>query len=123
MQAESHYDILGVSPDVNQDKIHRAYTQLLRVLQSEPDTPETRSYLARAKLAYQVLSHPESRAAYHRQQEMDRPPTRTWAVQGEDRTHPALSIGFFTFLFGLPGLVITTLWAMFTRRKDTPHRD
>jgi curved DNA-binding protein CbpA len=123
MQAESHYDVLGVTPDVNQDKIHRAYTQLLRVLQAEPDSPELRAFLQRAKLAYQVLSHPESRAAYHREREMDGPPKRTWAVPSEDKLHPAMSMGFGALLFGLPGLLITALWAMFTRRKETPDRD
>jgi curved DNA-binding protein CbpA len=123
MQAESHYDVLGVPPNVSQDKIHRAYTQLLRVMQSEPDSPELRALLQRAKLAYQVLSHPESRAAYHREQEMTGPPKRTWAVPTEDRTHPIFWIGIFTFFFGLPGLVLSALWAMFTRRKDTPDRD
>jgi DnaJ-class molecular chaperone len=123
MQAESHYDILGVTPDVSQDKIHRAYTQLLRVLQSEPDTPELRAYLARAKVAYQVLSRPESRAAYHMQEEMDGPPKRTWAVPSEDKVHPAFWMGIGAFFFGLPGLLLTALWAVFTRRKETPHRE
>ena len=96
MQAESHYDVLGIPPGVSQDKIHRAYTQLLRVMQSEPDSPGLRAHLQRAKLAYQVLSHPESRAAYHREREMTGPPKRTWAVPTEDRMHPAFWIGIFT---------------------------
>jgi hypothetical protein len=93
------------------------------VLQGEPDTPELRSYLARANVAYQVLSHPESRAAYHLQEDIDGPPKRTWGVPSEDKLHPAFWIGIFTFLFGLPGLVLSALWAMFNRRKETPHRD
>ena len=123
MQAESHYDVLGVSPDVSQDKIHRAYTQLLRTCQEEPDTPELRAFLSRAKIAYQVLSHPESRAAYHRQQEMEGPPKRTWVVPSEDKMHPAFWIGVMTLIFGIPGLVLSALWAMFTRRKEVPHRE
>jgi len=122
-EGESHYDVLGITPDANQDKVHRAYTTLLKAFQSEPDSPELRAFLARAKVAYQVLSHPESRAAYHAQQEMSGPPKRTWAVPAEDTMHPAFWIGIATFFFGLPGLLIAALWAMFTRRKDTPARD
>jgi hypothetical protein len=74
-------------------------------------------------MAYQVLSHPESRAAYHRRLEMEGPPRRTWAVPSEDKMHPAFWIGVMTLIFGIPGLVLSALWAMFTRRKEVPHRE
>jgi curved DNA-binding protein CbpA len=103
MQAESHYDVLGVTPDVSQDKIHRAYTQLLRVLQGEPDTPELRSYLARAKLAYQVLSHPESRAAYHRERSLNAPPQRKWdSEEQKEAKDPAVAAASWVTSIGTP---------------------
>jgi curved DNA-binding protein CbpA len=120
---ESHYDVLGLSPEASQDKIHRAYSSLLREAQTIPDSPELRVFMARARLAYQVLSRPESRAVYHQQLAMAGPPVRTWAVPTEDKMHPAMYIGCATFLFGLPGLLLTALWAIFSRRKDTPYRD
>jgi hypothetical protein len=89
---------------------------MLKDLQSQPDSPELRLHLARARLAYQVLSRRESRAAYHQQLEMSGPRQRRWEAPQEDRMHPALYIGLFTFLLGLPGLVFTGLYAFFTRK-------
>jgi curved DNA-binding protein CbpA len=110
MQAESHYDVLGVSPDVNQDKIHRAYTELLRVLQSEPDSPELRTFLARAKLAYQVLSRPESRAAYHHEQRIDGPPQRKWdSEERKEPRSPAVAAAWWVTSIGTPIAFFTLL--------------
>jgi len=121
MEGETHYEILGIDQGATQDKIHRAYTALLKEAQTIPDSEGLRAFMARAKVAYQVLSHPESRAVYHEQMEMMEPPKRKWELEKEDRMHPALYMGIFAFLFGLPGLVLTGLYAWFTRkgRADT----
>jgi curved DNA-binding protein CbpA len=117
IEGDTHYDILGIPLDSNADKIHRAYTSLLKEAQTIPDSPEFRAYMAKARVAYQVLSRPESRAVYHKQMQMARPANRTWEAPKEDRLHPALYIGFFTFFLGLPGLVLTGLYAWFTRKN------
>ncbi len=117
IETESHYDVLGITADASQDKIHRAYTALLKQLQSQPDSSELRLYLSRAKLAYQVLSHPGSRAAYHQQMAMAGPPQRRWETPKEDKMHPAMYMGCFTLVLGLPGLLISGLYAWITRRS------
>jgi hypothetical protein len=89
-KTETHYEILGIEPDASQDKIHRAYTDLLKEAQTIPDSEGLRGFMARAKVAHQVLSHPESRALYHQQMEMDEPDHRRWEVEGETKGDPAL---------------------------------
>jgi curved DNA-binding protein CbpA len=116
IEGETHYDLLGVRPDATQDKIHRAYTNLLKEAQTIPDSPELRAFMQRAKVAYQVLSRPERRAAYHQQLAMKAPPQRKWEVPGDDRMHPALYMGCFTLIFGIPGLIVSGLFAWLTRK-------
>jgi len=115
-EAQTHYDILGISPEVNQDKIHRAYSSLLQQAQATPDSPEFRAFMARAKMAYQVLSRPESRAAYHHQMQMASPEQRKWAPPKDDQLHPALYMGLFALVLGFPGLVLSGLYAWLTRK-------
>ena len=115
-ETKTHYDILGISPEVNQDKIHRAYSSLLAEARTKPDSPEHRAFMAKAKMAYQVLSRPESRAAYHHELQMAAPELRKWNLPKDDQLHPALYMGFFAFLLGLPGLVMAGLYAWLTRK-------
>lgn len=73
----THYDILGVSPDASQDKVHRAFVSLLAEFQANP-TPWMEERVRRARLAYQVLSSPQSRALYNADLKLPRPPQRRW---------------------------------------------
>jgi DnaJ-class molecular chaperone len=102
-KTETHYEILGIEPDASQDKINRAYTELLKEAQGIPDSEGLRAFMARAKVAHQVLSHPESRAVYHQQMEMDGPPKRTWELEGEPRQRdPAVTTAFSVASVGAP---------------------
>lgn len=117
IEGETHYELLGVKQSASQEEIHRAYTAMLKEAQTIPDSPELRAFMGRVKVSYQVLSRPESRAVYHQQMEMARPPQRKWEVPKDDRMHPALYIGCFTLVLGIPGFIITALYAWLTRNS------
>jgi DnaJ-class molecular chaperone len=110
MEGETHYQILGIEPDANQDKIHRAYTDLLKEAQTIPDSEGLRAFMARAKVAHQVLSHPESRALYHEQMAMDQPEQRRWEVEGETKGDLALKTAISVTSLFAPIVVVLLIF-------------
>jgi curved DNA-binding protein CbpA len=74
---QTHYDVLGVSPDASQDRVHRAYRSVLMEFRANP-TSEMEDRVRRSRIAYQVLSDPESRALYNAGLKLPRPPQRRW---------------------------------------------
>ncbi|HEB79010.1 MAG TPA: hypothetical protein ENI79_00855 [Rhodospirillales bacterium] len=62
------YKILGVSPNVDQDEIKKAYRKLARELHpdSDPKNPWAEDDFKELSAAYDLLSHPEKRAQYDR---------------------------------------------------------
>lgn len=73
----THYDVLGVSPDASQDRVHRAYVSLLSEFRATP-TPEMEGRVRRARIAYSVLSNPQSRALYNEGLKLPQAPQRRW---------------------------------------------
>jgi len=108
IEGETHYEILGIEQDATPDKIHRAYTALLKEAQTIPDSEGLLAFMAKAKVAYQVLSHPESRTAYHRQMEMTEPQKRKWeSASGQRDSDPAVATAIGVISFTTPiGLLI-----------------
>ncbi len=65
MAEPTHYDILGIPPDVGRYEIHRAYVYLLTAIDEGHDgSREMEVFRARAEMAYKVLSNPDSRTLY-----------------------------------------------------------
>ena len=73
----THYGVLGVNPDASQDRVHRAYVTVLAEFRANP-TPEMEDRVRWARIAYQVLSNPQSRALYNADLKLSRPPQRRW---------------------------------------------
>jgi DnaJ-class molecular chaperone len=130
---QTHYDVLGVSPDDTQDKVHRAYSALLAEFRENP-TREMEARVVRARIAHQVLSDPQSRAFYNADLKMAPPPQRKWEY---DQPNPeeqrltfwagvaALSIPLgpiFSYLFvkglvRLPRTLARAVGALFSRKR------
>jgi len=67
---QDYYGVLGVSRDASEEEIKRAFRRL--AFQCHPDhnkAPRAEETFKELNEAYEVLSHPEKRAAYDRQQE------------------------------------------------------
>jgi hypothetical protein len=73
----THYEVLGVTPDASQDRVHRAYVAMLAEFRANPIT-ETEERVRRARIAYQVLSNPQSRALYNANLKPPQAPQRRW---------------------------------------------
>ena len=58
------YEILGVSPSVDQDELRRAYRRLLR--ETHPDTGGTAARFQAVQSAWELVGDPEDRARYDR---------------------------------------------------------
>jgi curved DNA-binding protein CbpA len=70
--AVDHYEVLQVSPRADQDTIHRVFRHLAKRL--HPDNVESGDAVRFAEImqAFEVLSHPESRAKYDARYERQR---------------------------------------------------
>jgi len=67
---QDYYEVLGVSRDASEEEIKRAFRRL--AFQCHPDhnsEPRAEEKFKELNEAYEVLSHPEKRAAYDRQRE------------------------------------------------------
>lgn len=64
MAQPTHYEILRVRPTAMTTDINNAYKRITKEMESEHAVPDAR-LAARVKLAYEVLSDPETRAAYN----------------------------------------------------------
>ena len=73
----THYEVLGVTPDASQERVHRAYVTVLAEFRANP-TPEMEDRVRRARIAYQVLSNPQSRALYNADLKLPQAPQRRW---------------------------------------------
>jgi curved DNA-binding protein CbpA len=73
LKAANHYEFLQISPNAEQDTIHRVFRFLAARL--HPDNPETgdSDRFHELKLAYDVLSDPIQRAKYDDNYEKDAP--------------------------------------------------
>ena len=67
MTGQSHYQVLGVSPDADVQHIRAAYVSLLKRFhpdQGKPGEAENGIYVQRIVRAYRILKDPETRAEY-----------------------------------------------------------
>lgn len=67
MSGQSHYQVLGVSPDADVQHIRAAYVSLLKRFhpdQGKPGEAENGVYVQRIVRAYRILKDPETRAEY-----------------------------------------------------------
>lgn len=65
---KDYYQLLGVSPQADQDEIKRAFRRLARETHPDanPDDPEAEARFREIAEAYEVLSDPQKRARYDR---------------------------------------------------------
>ena len=63
-----YYDVLGVARDADEQTIKKAFRKLARRFHPDVNTedPEAEAKFKEAAEAYEVLSNPDSRAAYDR---------------------------------------------------------
>lgn len=86
---ETYYDVLGIRPDADPDRVHRAYFAILKEVESTPDAePGVRDRLDQVRTAYKILSHIESRTAYNAGLGLDPPPQRKWTLPDEEEVGP-----------------------------------
>ncbi len=66
MSKRDYYEILGVSKDVNQDQLKRAYRKLAMKFHPDrnPDDPDAEKKFKEASEAFEVLKDPEKKARY-----------------------------------------------------------
>lgn len=104
---DTYYEVLGVSPDASQDRVHRAFSALLAEFRADP-TPEHEERVRRGRVAYKVLSDPQSRALYNAGLKLPEPPRRKWEryyLQDEEEA--------LTFWTGAALLSVVGLWGFF----------
>ena len=104
---QTHYDVLGISPDATQDRVHRAYSALLAEFRENP-TAEMEEGVRRARIAHHVLSDPQSRAFYNADLKLPQAPERRWEkhyLQDEEE-----GLVFWT---GAATLSIVSFWGFF----------
>ena len=105
--APTHYDVLGISPDASQDRVHRAYSSLLAEFRADP-SPELELKVRRARIAHHVLSDPQSRAFYNADLKLPQAPQRRWEkhyLQDEEE-----GLMFWT---GAATLSVVSFWGFF----------
>ena len=66
MSKRDYYEILGINRDASEDDIKKAYRKLAMKFHPDrnPDTPSAEEKFKEAKLAYEILSDANKRAAY-----------------------------------------------------------
>lgn len=67
MKGPTHYNTLGVPSDADPDAIKRAYRSLIRQVHTDVAGAVSQDAAARVIRAYEILSRPDSRAAYDRE--------------------------------------------------------
>ena len=104
---KTHYDVLGISPDASQDRVHRAYSSLLAEFRADP-SPDMGERVRRARIAHKVLSDPQSRALYNADLKLPEAPRRRWEKHYLQEEEEAL-----TFWTGAATLSIVAFWGFF----------
>lgn len=103
---QTYYDVLGISPDASQDRVHRAFSSLLAQFRADP-SPEIQERVRQARIAYGVLSKPQSRDLYNADLKLGQAPQRRWRkhyLQEEEEGLMFWTGAAWFSIFGLMGL-------------------
>lgn len=111
MKLPNHYEFLQISPNAEQDTIHRIYRFLATRL--HPDNPETgdADKFFQLKQAYDVLSNPTHRAAYD----------TAWQTGTPEPEPLSTSIDFMDDKEGELNRRLAVLAMLYIRRRTTPE--
>ncbi|WP_263354370.1 J domain-containing protein [Acidicapsa acidisoli] len=111
MKPPNHYEFLQISPNAEQDTIHRVYRFLATRL--HPDNPETgdADKFFQLKQAYDVLSNPTRRAAYD----------TAWQTGIPEPEPLSTSIDFMDDKEGELNRRLAVLAMLYIRRRTTPE--
>ncbi len=111
MKTLDYYEFLQISPNADQDTIHRVYRFL--AARFHPDNPESADpeKFALLRMAYDVLSDPERRAEYDA------------SYESEDFSRPPLSstVDFMDDLQGELNRRLAILAVLYYRRRTNPN--
>ncbi len=111
MKLPNHYEFLQISPNAEQDTIHRVYRFLaVRLHPDNPDTGDADKFF-QLKQAYDVLSNPKSHVAYD-----------TARQTGTPEPDPlSTSIDFIDDMEGELNRRLAVLAMLYIRRRSTPE--
>ncbi len=111
MKLPNHYEFLQISPNAEQDTIHRVYRFLaVRLHPDNPDTGDADKFF-QLKQAYDVLSNPRSRAAYD----------TAWQTGTPEPDPLSTSIDFMDDMEGELNRRLAVLAMLYIRRRSTPE--
>lgn len=119
------YEVLGLSLDASRADITKAYRRLARELHPDrnPDDPGAEERFKAVGAAYEVLSHPERRAAYDQARTMATSGARRRAGGGYTiRVENLDDLGGFGVAGGGVGSVFDDLFGFGTSRAGTRRR-
>jgi curved DNA-binding protein CbpA len=74
MQGETHYDLLGLSPNASHSEVLKAFARVAAQLQQRSSDPTARERLQQVKDAYQILTSYDSRLRYNIERGLPDPP-------------------------------------------------